>query len=163
MFRYWLEEKPSLSMRYVKKSMRSPEKLLTVSEATNEYTVVSPLAPVYRLNEVSAMVVVATAEPVLEMGPAPPRAASQIIISNSLSPVDVEAVNKSYETSAAMFPLYSSEYSMVVGMDETLESCTASNWRAALANDLTLDDAPVHVQLVCHATVEPLLLSRPVH
>ncbi|GMF14101.1 unnamed protein product [Phytophthora lilii] len=107
--------------------MRSPEKLLTVSVVTNEYTVVSPFTPLYRLNSVPAMVVVAIAEPVLEIGPAPPIAANQIIISNSLSPSEVELVNRSYDTSATIVPLYSSEYSIVVEMDLMLESCTASN------------------------------------
>lgn len=40
--------------------------------------------------------------PVLEIGPAPPRAASQTIISYSLAPPLVELVNISYETSATM-------------------------------------------------------------
>ena len=46
------------------------------------------------------MVGVAIGGPVLEIGPAPPRAASQIMISNSALPLDIELVNMSYDTSA---------------------------------------------------------------
>jgi hypothetical protein len=45
---------------------------------------------------------VETGEPVEEMGPAPPRAASQIMISYSFDPVDVLEVKMSYATSATM-------------------------------------------------------------
>jgi hypothetical protein len=48
------------------------------------------------------IVVVSMAEPVLLIGPAPPRAASQIIISYWSEPVEVEEVNISKDTSATM-------------------------------------------------------------
>lgn len=41
------------------------------------------------------MVIIAIAEPVLEIGPAPPRAASHIMISYSSDPSAAEDVNKS--------------------------------------------------------------------
>jgi hypothetical protein len=50
----------------------------------------------------SLMVGVDTGDPVEDIGPAPPSAASQTIISNSLLPVAVELVNISYETSATI-------------------------------------------------------------
>lgn len=49
-----------------------------------------------------AMVGVETGEPVEEIGPAPPRAASQIMISYSFDPVAVLEVKISYATSATM-------------------------------------------------------------
>jgi hypothetical protein len=64
--------------------------------------VVSPFGPEYNLKEDPAMVAVAIGDPVEEIGPAPPRAANQIMISNSLVPPAVDAVNKSQETSAMM-------------------------------------------------------------
>lgn len=68
---------------------------------------VSPFSPEYKLNSVPAMVVVAIAEPVEEIGPAPPMAANQIMISYSLVPPAVEAVKRSQETSATMeVPVY---------------------------------------------------------
>jgi hypothetical protein len=49
------------------------------------------------------IVVVAVADPVAEIGPAPPRAASQTIISYSLEPPDATLdVKISYATSATM-------------------------------------------------------------
>lgn len=48
------------------------------------------------------MVAVAIGEPVEEIGPAPPIAANQIMISYSLVPPAVEAVKISQETSATM-------------------------------------------------------------
>ena len=48
--------------------------------------------PEYSLKLTLSMVTVATAEPVLEMGPAPPRAASQIMISYALDPPAVAEV-----------------------------------------------------------------------
>lgn len=43
------EDTPSLLIRYWKNKLRSPEKLVIVEVETNEYTVVSPLAPEYSL------------------------------------------------------------------------------------------------------------------
>lgn len=54
-----------------------------------------PFGPLYSFQLTLLMVTVAMAEPVLEIGPAPPRAASQIIISYSFEPVEVEEVNMS--------------------------------------------------------------------
>ena len=48
------------------------------------------------------MVAVAIGDPVEEIGPAPPIAANQIMISYSLVPPAVEAVKISQETSATM-------------------------------------------------------------
>jgi len=73
----------------------SPEKLVASLVATKLNTLVLPLYPEYNLKLTLSMVTVATAEPVLEMGPAPPRAASQIIISYSLDPPAVEEVKMS--------------------------------------------------------------------
>ncbi len=63
---------------------------------------VSPLGPEYKFQTMSLMVGVDTGDPVEDIGPAPPSAASQTIISNSLLPVAVELVNISYETSATI-------------------------------------------------------------
>ena len=64
----------------------SPEKLVASLEATKLNTLVLPLYPEYSLKLTLSIVTVATAEPVLEIGPAPPMAASQIMISYSLDP-----------------------------------------------------------------------------
>ena len=53
----------------------------------------SPLGPEKSFHEMPLMVGVAIGEPVEEMGPAPPSAASHIMISNSLAPVAVLEVN----------------------------------------------------------------------
>ena len=100
--RYWLEGNPSLLSKYLKKSNRLPEKPVTGLEATKLYTFVEPFIPENSFQLTPSMVVVAIGEPVLEMGPAPPSAASQIITSYSLEPVDEEDVNMSYATSATM-------------------------------------------------------------
>lgn len=55
----------------------------------------APFRPEYSFQLTLLMVTVATADPVLEIGPAPPIAASQIIISYSLVPVAEEEVNMS--------------------------------------------------------------------
>jgi hypothetical protein len=60
------------------------------------------LGPENRFQVIPLIVGVAIAEPVDEIGPAPPRAANQIMISYSLLPVDVELVKMSYATSATM-------------------------------------------------------------
>jgi hypothetical protein len=86
----------------VKKSFKSPEKAVTWDEATKLYTVVAPFGPEYSFHDTPLIVGVATGEPVEEIGPAPPRAANQTIISNSLLPVAVELVKISYETSATI-------------------------------------------------------------
>lgn len=79
----------------MKKSSRSPEKEVVVELATKLYTVISPLGPSYRLKLTPPMVVVAMAEPVEEMGPAPPSAASQTMISYSSEPEAVDDRNMS--------------------------------------------------------------------
>lgn len=80
--------------------------------ATNEKTVIAPLGPEYRFHFTPAIVGVATTEPVEEMGlcgvkqgepfkwrsktyPAPPKAASQIMISYEAEPVAEEEVKRS--------------------------------------------------------------------
>jgi hypothetical protein len=73
--------------------MRSPLKSSTAEVATKLKTVVSPLGPLYKSQVVPAMVGVATVLPVEEMGPAPPMASSQIMISYSLLPDADEDVN----------------------------------------------------------------------
>jgi len=80
----------------------SPEKLEVWLVATKLNTIVEPFFPEYSFQLTPSIVTVATAEPVLEMGPAPPNAASQIMISYSFEPVADEEVNMSYETSATM-------------------------------------------------------------
>jgi hypothetical protein len=93
---YWLVVKAALPrvVRYVKNSFRSPEKLVISLWATKEYTVVAPFGPEKRFHAWPPMVGVSIGvEPVVEMGPAPPMAASQTMISNSLAPVAVLDVN----------------------------------------------------------------------
>jgi hypothetical protein len=93
---YWLVVKAALPsvVRYVKNSLRSPEKLVISLWATNEYTVVAPLGPEKRFHACPPIVGVSMGvEPVVEMGPAPPMAASQTMISNSFEPVAVLEVN----------------------------------------------------------------------
>lgn len=64
-------------VKYVKKAFASPEKFETVLDATKEKTVIEPLGPLYKLQVWPAMLrPVAIAAPVLEIGPAPPKAAS---------------------------------------------------------------------------------------
>ena len=86
-WRIWLPGRPWLLRRYTKNAFRSPLKLLIGLTATNEKTVVCPLGPLYSLNCLPATVTVAIALPVEEMGPAPPRAESQIMISYWAEPV----------------------------------------------------------------------------
>lgn len=88
-------DNPSLLIRYVRKVCKSPLKLVTSLAATKLKTVVSPFNPLYKLQLTLARVTVATALPVEEMGPAPPSAASQIMISYSLLPLAVEDVKRS--------------------------------------------------------------------
>jgi hypothetical protein len=80
----------------------SPLKFVTSLCATKEKTVVSPLGPLKRFQVDPAMVGVDTGDPVDDIGPAPPRAASQIMISYSDEPVALAAVNMSYDTSATI-------------------------------------------------------------
>lgn len=63
----------------------------------------SPLGPEYNFQEDPAIVTVAMADPVLEMGPAPPYAASQIMISYWLFAPTEGASQRSYATSATTF------------------------------------------------------------
>jgi len=94
--RYWLVDKPWFDSRYVKKSFRLPEKLEMLAPlVTKLYTVMAPFLPLYSFQLWPATVGVATGEPVLEIGPAPPRAASQTMISYSALPPEVEEVNMS--------------------------------------------------------------------
>jgi len=74
--------------------------VLPLGLATKLKTVMAPLTPLYSLNTTLASVTVAMLLPVLEIGPAPPIASSQIITSYCADPVDVEDVNMSYATSA---------------------------------------------------------------
>lgn len=91
--RYWLLGNPWSLSKYLKKFKISPEKLVASLTATKLNTRVLPLYPEYSLKLTLSIVTVATAEPVLEIGPAPPMAASQTMISYSLEPPDVEDVN----------------------------------------------------------------------
>jgi hypothetical protein len=93
--RYWLDEKPSLLSKYSKKLSRSPEKFVASLSATKLYTVVSPFGPENNFQVMPPMLGVETGEPVLEIGPAPPSAASQTIISYSFEPPEEEDVNMS--------------------------------------------------------------------
>jgi hypothetical protein len=93
--RYWLEGNLKLLSKYVKNWRRLPEKFVASLSATKEYTVVEPFGPLYSLNVTPPIVGVATGDPELEMGPAPPRAASQTMISYWLEPVAVDEVNMS--------------------------------------------------------------------
>jgi hypothetical protein len=92
------------------------------------------------LNTTLASVTVAMLLPVLEIGPAPPIASSQIITSYCAEPVAVEERNISYATSATTeLPLY--VHFQTVLMVEMAESflivdCTST----AFANDLTDED-----------------------
>lgn len=68
---------PWFVTKYVKNNFASPLKLVMgFVAATNENTFIEPLNPWYRRHETPAIVTVAIGEPVLEMGPAPPYAAS---------------------------------------------------------------------------------------
>jgi hypothetical protein len=91
--RYWLEGNLKLLSKYVKNCRRLPEKLVVSLSATKEYTVVEPFGPLYSLNLTPPIVGVAAGDPVLEIGPAPPRAASQTMISYWLEPVALDEVN----------------------------------------------------------------------
>ena len=93
--RYKLDCNPWFFSRYWKNPIRFPEKLLVGDDATKLYTCMLPFFPDQRSHETSPMVVDATDFPVDEMGPAPPRAASQIMISYSASPLTVEERKRS--------------------------------------------------------------------
>jgi hypothetical protein len=74
---------------------RSPEKLATWLVATKLYTVIEPFGPLNSFQLIPAIVGVAIGEPVLEIGPAPPRAASHIMISYSSDPAADDDENMS--------------------------------------------------------------------
>jgi hypothetical protein len=93
--RYWVEGKPLLLSKYLKKFSRFPEKLITWLEATKLYTFMEPFIPKNSFQLTPLIIGVAMGEPVLEMGPAPPSVVSQIITSYSLEPVEDEDVNMS--------------------------------------------------------------------
>ena len=61
--------------------MRSPLKFVISEDATKLKTVVLPFGPLYSLNVVPPIFGVAIGEPVEEIGPAPPSAASQTMTS----------------------------------------------------------------------------------
>jgi hypothetical protein len=66
-----------------------------------------PFIPSYSFQLFPASVTVAISFPVAEIGPAPPNAASQIMISYSALPVAVLDVNRSYATFATSpVPVY---------------------------------------------------------
>jgi hypothetical protein len=91
--RYWPEGKAQELSRYLKKFNKSPEKLVAELEARKLYTVMEPLGPLYNFQLTPLIVVVAIADPVLEIGPAPPSAPSQTMTSYSLDPEAEEDVN----------------------------------------------------------------------
>lgn len=85
----------------------SPLKLACSVVATNEKTFMLPLGPFHSFQVAPSRVTVAMALPVDEMGPAPPKAPNQIMISYCSAPVGVEEVKISVETLATMLvPLY---------------------------------------------------------
>ena len=98
--RYREDWRPWLCSKYAKKSIRSPEKVCVDEDATKLYTCMFPFLPDHSSHDIPPMVVDAMAFPVDEMGPAPPRAASQTMISYSALPSAVEDRNMSYATSA---------------------------------------------------------------
>lgn len=79
----------------MRKSKISPEKLVTSLAATKLYTVVEPLGPLYSFQLTPEIVGVEMGEPVLDIGPAPPMAASQIMISYSFEPLAEDEVKRS--------------------------------------------------------------------
>jgi hypothetical protein len=84
------------------KSFRSPLKLFWSDAATKLKTVIWLFWPCHRFHDAPARVTVAMDEPVELMGPAPPRALSQIMISYSgVSPQSV-LEKRSYATLATM-------------------------------------------------------------
>ena len=74
-------------------AFRSPEKLVCWLVATKENTVVEPLGPLKSFHVTPPMVGVAIGEPVLEIGPAPPKAASHTMISYVEDPLGADDVN----------------------------------------------------------------------
>lgn len=103
LIKYWLLDKPWLLVKYEMKTFKSPLKLEIVLPLAgkNEYTSLTPLLPLYNFQLYPANVTVATgvgfpeASYVAEIGPAPPYAASQTMISFSLEPVAEEEVKRS--------------------------------------------------------------------
>lgn len=93
--KYWFDGNPLLLCKYLTNANRSPEKLFTWLEATKLNTFIAPLFPENSFQLTPAMEGVETGDPVLEIGPAPPSAVSQIIISYSVDPVELEDVNMS--------------------------------------------------------------------
>ncbi len=74
----------------------SPEKFVIWLVATKLKTVMEPFGPLKRLNVCPPIFGTAIGvEPVVEIGPAPPRAESQIITSNWALPPAEEEVNMS--------------------------------------------------------------------
>lgn len=108
--KYRLSSTPSLSTKNWKKGNRSPLKLLTCSGATKLNTVCAPFEPVKTFQVDPSIVGVAMGvEPELEIGPAPPSAASQIMISYVDPAEELADVpsHMSYATSATMSsPVY---------------------------------------------------------
>lgn len=138
---------PSFSTRYVKKSYRSPSKSATELLATKLNTCMSPLYPSYKSQVVPAIVGVATVLPVEEMGPAPPRASSQTMISYSSLPVAEDEVNMSYETSATRSePEYVQD--QMDGMEVISAKVVMVKLVTVLAKDLTSEELPDQVHEV---------------
>ena len=98
--RYWLVGSPWLLVRYEMKFFRSPLKLDCALDATKLKTVCTPLLPLYSFQLTPPIVGVAIVLPVEEMGPAPPSALSQIMISYCEVPLAEDPVKRSYATLA---------------------------------------------------------------
>lgn len=93
-----------------------------------------------------------------EIGPAPPIAASQIMISNSSSPAAVEEVNKSYATSeTTSVPAYFHAQDEV--MEVIADSCFAAAVTTTFGYDFTELAAPDQDHVDDHASLEPLRLE----
>lgn len=100
---YCVEGMPWLWIKYSKKSKRSALKEVCSVRATKLKTVQEVFGPLKRSQVVPAISTVATGLPVLLIGPAPPRAASQIMISYAPEPPGELLVKISYDTSATIF------------------------------------------------------------
>lgn len=84
------------------------------------------------MNDTPLIVVVTMGDPVEEMGPAPPSAASQIMISNSFELVAVELVKISHDTSATIeVPVY--PHFHTAGIEEMDDTSTPVEVRATFA------------------------------
>jgi hypothetical protein len=162
--RIWLLGNPCFPVKYLTNSIKSPLKLLIWLLATKlktfytrrnaslaspfrcvlcvqaeerEAHTILPFIPSYNFQLFPARVTVAIGCPDAEMGPAPPNAASQIMISYCADPVAVLDVNKSYATFATMpEPVY--VYDHVDGSEEMAESAFWLTLVTTFAYDFTL-------------------------